>query len=158
MKVSEKASVSFMCFSGSTVQLSRAGRQMLANEASHVSTGTTSSRWCTQRLWGQMTILSECDRSTVTQQTSWETRKSGFCHSCQTFVKSSEMVLIAMPRWFYTRQTLFHTALGDIVSCYLRGEQRERVTSCADAVWSCEETWSCSLLWSALERVRKTER
>lgn len=68
------------------------------------------------------------------------------------FVKSSEMVLIAMTWWFYTRQTLFHTAVGDIIRCYLREDQRERVTSCTDAIWSPEETWSCSLLQSALER------
>lgn len=85
----------------------------------------------------------------------WETKKSGFCHSCQTFVKSSEMVLIAMTWWFHTQQTLFHTAVGDIIRCYLREEQSERVTSCADAIWSREETWSCSLLWSAWERDRK---
>lgn len=63
-----------------------------------------------------------------------------------------------MAQWFYTQQTFFHTAVGDITSCYLREEQRERVTSCADAIWSREETWSCSLLWSALAREGKTER
>lgn len=60
-----------------------------------------------------------------------------------------------MTWWFYTQQTLFHTAVDDIINCYLKEEKRERLTSFADAIWSREETWSCSLLWSALERERK---
>lgn len=75
----------------------------------------------------------------------------GFYHSCQTLVKSSEMVLIAMSWWFYTQQTLSHAAVGDIMSCNLREEQREKSDFMC---WCSLEPWGNLELFFATVGIR----
>lgn len=117
MKVTEQASVSFKCFfSGSTVQLSRADRRR--SEAPYVCTGPSSFTYRTKLLCKQITFkLSGWNRSTITLDELRDEEKRLLSLSPSIFL-SSERVLIATTGRFYF-------LIGDIMSCYLREEEKE---------------------------------